>query len=86
MPNKVFISYSHDSEQHSQRVLLEELKRLPPAWFDELVFHFDTNGAVSTKPAPQAMRAIDLLTVVRKLEDVPVRLREEILRLKENRG
>jgi hypothetical protein len=66
--------------------LLEELKRLPAAWFDELVFHFDTNGAVSTKPAPQAIRAIDLLTVVRALEEGPVRLREKILRLKENRG
>jgi TIR domain len=66
--------------------LLEELKRLPAAWFDELVFHFDTNGAVSTKPAPQAIRAIDLLTVARNLDNGPARLREAILRLKENRG
>ena len=66
--------------------LLEELKRLPPAWFDELVFHFDTNNAVSSKQAPQATRAIDLLTVVRVLVDGPVRLRAEIQRLKGDRG
>jgi hypothetical protein len=65
--------------------LLEELKRLPPAWFDELVFYFDTNNAVSSKQAPQAIRAIDLLTVVRVLEDGPVRLRAEIQRLREDR-
>jgi hypothetical protein len=66
--------------------LLEEVKRLPSAWFDQLVFHFDTQGAVSARPAPQAIRAIDLLTVVRVTEDGPVRLREEIQRLKENGG
>ena len=65
--------------------LLEELKRLPPASFDELVFHFDANSAVSAKPAPQSTRAIDLLTVVRVQEDGPARLREQIQRLKGNR-
>jgi hypothetical protein len=65
--------------------LLEELKRLPSAWFDELVFHFDTQGAVSARPAAQAIRAIDLLTVVRVLEDGPVRLRAEIQRLRGDR-
>jgi hypothetical protein len=57
----------------------------PPAWFDELVFHFDANSAVSARPAPQATRAIDLLTVVRVQEDGPARLREQIQRLKGNR-
>jgi hypothetical protein len=65
--------------------LLEELKRMPSAWFDELVFLFDTQGAVSARLAPQATRAIDLLTVVRVLADGPVRLRAEIQRLKGDR-
>ncbi|MBW8879152.1 MAG: toll/interleukin-1 receptor domain-containing protein [Acidobacteria bacterium] len=65
--------------------LLEELKRLPPAWFDELVFRFDANSAVSAKPAPQSTRAIDLLTVVRVHDDGSARLRQEIQRLKRNR-
>lgn len=69
----------------SKSDLLGELKRLPSAWFDELVFLFDADNAVSAKPAPQATRAIDLLTVVCAEEDGPDRLREEIQRLKGKR-
>lgn len=65
--------------------LLEELKDLPSAWFDELVFRFDKHNAVSARPAPQSIRAIDLLNIVRATEDGPDRLREEIRRLKGNR-
>jgi hypothetical protein len=65
--------------------LLEELKRLPPAWFDEMVFRFDQHNAVSARPAPQSTRAIDLLNVVRATEDGPDRLREEIRRLRGDR-
>jgi hypothetical protein len=65
--------------------LLEELKRLPPAWFDELVFLFDANNAVSARPAPQATRAIDLLAILRASDDGPARLQAEIRRLKGDR-
>lgn len=85
-PREVHSTFSVPTAAPSETDLLEELKRLPPAWFDELVFHFDTNGAVSGRPAPQAMRAIDLLAVVRVLADGPVRLRAEIQRLKGDRG
>jgi tetratricopeptide (TPR) repeat protein len=61
---------------------LEELKTLPAAWFDELVYRFDEHNAVSARPAPQSTRAIDLLNVVRVMEDGLARLREEIRRLK----
>ena len=64
---------------------LEELKALPAPWFDELVYRFDEHNAVSARPAPQSMRAIDLLNVVRATEDGLARLREEIRRLKGNR-
>ena len=83
-PREVRSTFSGPTAAPTEADLLEELKRLPSAWFDELVFHFDTNGAVSARPAPQATRAIDLLTVVRVLEDGPARLREEIQRLKGN--
>jgi tetratricopeptide (TPR) repeat protein len=65
--------------------LLEELKGLPPAWFEELVHRFDTNNAVSGRSTPQSTRAIDLLNIVRATEDGPDRLREEIRRLRGNR-
>jgi hypothetical protein len=65
--------------------LLEELKGLPAAWFDELVFRFDKHNAVSTRQAPQSTRAIDLLNIVRATEDGPDRLREEIRRLRGDR-
>ena len=65
--------------------LLEELKRLPAAWFDELVFRFDTNSAMAGKHVPQAIRALDLLAVVRTIDDGPVRLQAEIQRLKRGR-
>src|SRR4051812_11029634 len=65
--------------------LLEELKRLPAGWFEELVHRFDTNNAVSGRSTPQSTRAIDLLKIVEATEDGPDRLREEIRRLKGNR-
>lgn len=64
---------------------LEELKGLPPAWFEELVHRFDKHNAVSARPAPQSIRAIDLLNVARATEDGPDRLREAIRRLKGDR-
>jgi hypothetical protein len=85
-PREVRTTFPAPAAALTEADLLEELKRLPPAWFEELVFHFDTQGAVSARPAPQATRAIDLLTVARALEDGPARLRAEIQRLKRGRG
>jgi tetratricopeptide (TPR) repeat protein len=85
-PREVRSTFSVPTAAPTEADLLEELKRLPPAWFEELVLHFDANSAVSARPAPQAMRAIDLLTVVRVLADGPMRLRAEIRRLKGDRG
>ncbi|HEY2289589.1 MAG TPA: toll/interleukin-1 receptor domain-containing protein [Thermoanaerobaculia bacterium] len=65
--------------------LLEQLKSLPEAWFEELVFRFDSNGAVSARSAPQAIRAVDLLRIVRSTEDGTACLQEEIQRLKGKR-
>jgi hypothetical protein len=65
--------------------LLDELKGLPSAWFEELVYRLDANNAVSAKPAPQSTRAIELLNIVRATEDGPDQLREEIRRLKGKR-
>jgi hypothetical protein len=86
VPREVRSTFPAPAAALTEADLLEELKRLPPAWFEELVFHFDTQGAVSARPAPQATRAIDLLTVARALEDGPARLRAEIQRLKGGRG
>jgi hypothetical protein len=85
VPREVRSTFSGPATETTEADLLEELKRLPPAWFDELVFHFDANSAVSARPASQATRAIDLLTVVRVQEDGPARLRDQIQRLKGKR-
>jgi len=85
VPREVRSTFSGPATESTEADLLEELKRLPAAWFDELVFHLDANSSVSARPAPQSTRAIDLLAVVRVQEDGPVRLREQIQRLKGNR-
>ncbi len=84
-PRKVRTTFQSSAAAPPAPDLLEELKGLPPAWFDELVFRFDKHNAVSARPAPQSTRAIDLLNVVRATEDGPDRLREEIGRLRGNR-
>jgi hypothetical protein len=85
-PREVRTTFPAPVTAPTEADLLEELKRLPPAWFEELVLHFDANSAVSARPAPQAIRAIDLLTMARVHEDGPARLRVEIQRLKGGRG
>lgn len=40
------------------------LNKLPSAFFERLVFEFDSNGAVPGREAPQAIRAIELLRIV----------------------
>ncbi|HEY3567344.1 MAG TPA: SEFIR domain-containing protein [Thermoanaerobaculia bacterium] len=83
-PRKVLTTFSSAAAAHTEPDLLEELKGLPAAWFEELVHRFDKHNAVSARPAPQSTRAIDLLKIVEATEDGPDRLREEIRRLKEN--
>jgi len=84
-PRKVRTTFPSSSAAPPAPDLLEEPKALPAAWFEELVYRFDQHNAVSAKPAPQSIRAIELLNVARATEDGPDRLREEIRRLKGSR-
>jgi TIR domain len=81
-PRKVRTTFPSSSAAPPAPDLLEELKVLPAAWFEELVYRFDKHNAVSAKPAPQSTRAIELLNIARATEDGPERLREEIRRFK----
>lgn len=81
-PREVRTTFPSSSAAPPAPDLLEELKVLPGPWFEELVYRFDKHYAVSAKSAPQSIRAIDLLNVVRATEDGPDQLREELRRLK----
>lgn len=70
---------SHD---RSENLLLDELKRLPAAWFEEIVFRCDDGGAVPGKPEAQAVRAIELLKVMRLRPQGLTTLRAELDRQK----
>lgn len=48
--------------------LLEQLKQLPAAQFEELVFRYDSQNSVPGRPEAQSVRAIELLKVMRNLE------------------
>jgi hypothetical protein len=84
-PRAVRTTFTSSAAVSTEPDLLEELKGLPSAWFEELVDRFDTHNAVSGRSTPQSTRAIDLLKVVRATEDGPDRLREEIRRLRGDR-
>jgi tetratricopeptide (TPR) repeat protein len=84
-PRKARTTFPTSSAAPPAPDLLEELKVLPAAWFEELVYRFDKHNAASAKPAPQSIRAIELLNIVRATADGPDRLREEIRRLKGSR-
>lgn len=85
VPRKVRTTFSSVAAAQTEPDLLEELKGLPAAWFEELVQRFDKHNAVSGRSTPQSTRAIDLLKIVEATEDGPDRLWAEILRLKGNR-
>ena len=71
-----------DAKQMQIGQLLNELKSLPGAWFEELVFTYDHNNAVSSKTAPQASRAMELLTVLRSKPAGLAQLCDHIERLR----
>ncbi len=62
--------------------LLAVLNGLPGPWFDQLVFKFDSNNAVSAKPAAQSVRAMELIAVLRVTDSTFVNVLAEIDRLK----
>ena len=62
--------------------LLEQLKRLPAAQFEELVFRYDSQNSVPGRPEAQSVRAIELLKVMRNLEGGLAMLRSALRRLR----
>ncbi|MCU0753804.1 MAG: hypothetical protein MUE46_01610 [Xanthomonadales bacterium] len=57
-------THLQQTEQVNEDDFLAVLKKLPSAWFEEVVFKFDRNGAVP-QVSGQAVRAIELLKVIR---------------------
>ena len=75
----------HEDEpapESTEEHLLEELKQLPAAWFDELVFKLDKGSAVPGKQAAQAQRAMDLIAVLRVTDPDFQKVRAQIDHLK----
>jgi hypothetical protein len=58
-----------------ESLVLADLKCLPAAQFEELVFHFDRGGVIPGRHAAQADRAVELLRLLRLQEDGLARLR-----------
>jgi hypothetical protein len=67
---------------HDPEEILEELKRLPSAWFEQLVFRHDRDAAVPGKSEAQSARAIELLKVMRLRPDGLAMLHADIEHLK----
>lgn len=65
----------------SKDTLLDTLKRLPAAQFEELVFHLDGGSAVPGRQAPQVDRAIELLRLVSVQSDGLLKLQTLVARL-----
>jgi len=62
--------------------LLQQLKQLPAAQFEELVFQFDSDNSVPGRMEAQTSRAIELLRVVRSRDGGLAALSVELRRLK----
>ena len=70
----------------SPEQLLEHLRRLPGAQFEELVFRYDRDGSVPGKAEAQAVRAIELLRVLRSRDGGIGALEAELQRLRRGGG
>ena len=68
----------------SAKDLLAQLNGLPPPWFEQLVFEFDANNAVSTASAPLSLRAMDLIKVLRVTDPDFSKVRAKIDELKQS--
>ncbi|MFV1964322.1 MAG: toll/interleukin-1 receptor domain-containing protein [Pirellulaceae bacterium] len=78
-PPKTLTEFGTNSDDE----ILEVLKRLPAAQFEELVYRFDKGNAIPGRHAPQADRAVELLRLVRSQTEGLQRLHTEIRRLRE---
>lgn len=54
-----------NAEDDENMILLRKLEKLPSAFFNKLVFIFDSHAAVPGKEAAQSERAIELIKIVR---------------------
>jgi hypothetical protein len=66
--------------------LLQQLKQLPAAQLEELVFRYDSENSVPGRTEAQSVRAIELLKVMRSRDGGITKLSEELQRLKRGGG